>query len=87
MTCVNERKGKKSAKRINAERELVQIVGKNASISSRKAASALQVSQKLILTILHDDLHYKPNKLHEWHKLETHDYAARVEFATSVQIE
>ena len=69
VTCVDERKGKKSAKRIDA------------SISSRKAASALNVSQKLIFAILHDDLHYKPYKLHEWHKLEPRDYAAR-EFAS-----
>ena len=48
----------------------------------RKAASTLKVSQKLILTILHDYFHYKPFKLHEWHKLEPRDYAARVEFAT-----
>ena len=52
---------------------------KNASISSKKAEPALQVSQKLILTILHDDLHHKPFKLHEWHKLEPCDYTARVE--------
>ena len=58
------------------------MIEKNASISTRKVASALQVTQKLIFTILHDELHYKPYKLHEWHKLEPRDYAARVEFAT-----
>ena len=45
------------------------MVEKNASVSSRKNAYALQVSQKLALTILHDDLNYKSYKLHEWHKL------------------
>ena len=32
---------------------------------------------------MHDDLNYnyKSYKLHEWHKLEPYDYAARVEFA------
>ena len=31
--------------------------------------------------ILSDDLHLKPYKLQDWHKLETHDYEKRVEFA------
>jgi transposase len=81
VIAVDPRKGIKSKKRENAEKELVQVVAENPSISSRKAASALGVSQTLIVTILNDDLHLKPYKFHVWHKLEVHDYAPRVEFA------
>ena len=82
VTPVDPRKGVKSQKRMNAKESIEKIVEENPSISSRKAASALQVSQKLILTILSDDLHLKPYKFHHWHKLEERDYAARIEFAT-----
>jgi hypothetical protein len=82
VDIVNQKKGVKSETRIKAKNELIQMVSENPAISSRKAASALQVSQSLIITILHDDLHLKPYKLHDWHKLEERDYAPRVEFAT-----
>ena len=78
---MDPRKGVKSQKRMNAKESLEKIVEENPSISSRKAASALQVSQKLILTILSDDLHLKPFNFHHWHKLEERDYATRIEFA------
>ena len=32
--------------------------------------------------ILHDDLHIKPYKFHQWHKLEYEDYEKRLNFAT-----
>ena len=67
-------KAKKSAKTINAVKEPVQMVEKTRQFQAEKPL--MQVSQKLI-----DDLHNKPYKLHEWHKLEPHDYAARVDFA------
>ena len=35
----------------------------------------------LVYRVLHDDLHWKPYKLHHWHKLEPHDYEQRVNFA------
>lgn len=63
VTAVDKRKGAKSEKRIKTEKELVQMMTENSSISIRKAASALEVSQTLIFTILHDDLHFKPYKL------------------------
>ena len=51
------------------------------TISIRKAASAVDVSPTLVYHILHDDLHLKPHKYQEWHKLDAHDYEKRVEFA------
>ena len=52
------------------------------SLSIRKMASAVQVSTKTVFNILNDDLHLKPYKLQDRHKLEVHDYVKRVEFAT-----
>ena len=46
-----------------------------------KAASAFGVSPMLVFSILHDDLHLKPYKFHQWYKLEAHDYEKRVDFA------
>ena len=50
-------------------------------MSTRKAASAIGVSQTLILTILHDDLHLKPYKFHNFQALEDADYEKRLIFA------
>ena len=44
-------------------------------------AQTVGVSTKIGFHILHDDLHMKPFKIQEWHKLEFHDYAKRIEFA------
>jgi hypothetical protein len=49
-TTKNEERGKKTLKTMIAE---------NHSLSTRKAASILQYSQTLIVTVLHDDLHLK----------------------------
>ena len=81
VTAVDQRIGLKSDKRLEASKELERMVQENGSISSRKAASALQLSQTLIIIILHDDLHLKPYKIDDWHKLEEHDYSPRVDFA------
>ena len=35
----------------------------------------------MILNVLHDDLHFKPYKYQQWHRLELHDYEKRVDFA------
>ena len=51
------------------------------TFSIRKAASAIGVSPTLICHILHDDLHLKPYKFHQWHKLEDQDYQKRLDFA------
>ena len=50
-------------------------------MSTRKAASAIGVSQTLILTIFHDDLHLKPYKFHNFQALEDADYEKRLIFA------
>ncbi len=52
------------------------------SFSITKAASAIGVSRTLVYHILHDDLHIKPYKFHQWHKLEYEDYEKRLHFAT-----
>jgi len=71
-----------SQKRVDARNQLKTMISENTSLSTRKAASAIGVSRYLIISILHDDLHLKPYRTREWHKLETHDYERRVNFAT-----
>ena len=70
-----------SKKRKEVKNQLKEMVTENPSLSTRKAASALQCSQTLIVTVLHDDLHLKPFKFHSWHVIEEHDYAKRLAFA------
>ena len=57
------------------------MISKVTTLSTRKAASLIGDSQTFILSILHDDLHLKPYKYQEYHKLEYHDYERRVDFA------
>jgi hypothetical protein len=64
-----------------AKNQLETMIAKFPNLSIRKAASSLQVSPTLVFTILHDDLHIKPYKYHQWHKLEEHDYEKRLNFA------
>ena len=52
------------------------------SLSILKMGSAVQVSAKIVFNIPNDDLHLKLYKIQDWHTLEVHDYAKRVEFAT-----
>ena len=52
------------------------------SLSIRKMASAIQVSTKIVVNILNDDLRLKPYKIKDWHTREVHDYAKRVEITT-----
>jgi len=52
------------------------------SLSILKMGSAVQVSTKIVFNIPNDDLHLKLYKIQDWHTLEVHDYAKRVEFAT-----
>ena len=51
VTAADPRKGCKSDKREKAGNALERLIEENGSISARKAASALQVSCTLILTI------------------------------------
>ena len=68
-------------KRENAKKQLESMVSDFETFSIRKAASAIGVSPTLIYHILHDDLHLKPYKFHQWHKLEDQDYQKRLDFA------
>ncbi len=70
-----------SKKREYVKNQLQTMISENPSLSTRKAASALECSQTLIVTVLHDDLHLKPYKFHNWHVIEEHDYAKRLSFA------
>jgi len=70
-----------SEKRQMAKIELENLVAEIPNLSIRKAASAVGVSPTLIRNILRDDLHLKPYKLHDWHKIEDADYEKRVVFA------
>jgi len=76
----NKRKNP-SEKRIVAQDQLNSMIQQFPNLSIRKAASAVKISLTLVFNILHDDLHLKPYKLHQWHKLEVHDYEKRVDFA------
>ena len=58
-----------------------KLVSDFPKLSIRKAASAVGVSATLVYHILHDDLHLKPYKFHQWHKLEEGDYNKRLNFA------
>lgn len=70
-----------SQKREEVKNQLETMIEENPTLSTRKAASALECSQTLIVTVLHDDLHLKPYKFHNWHAIEEHDYAKRLAFA------
>jgi len=70
-----------SQKREMAKNQLESMVSDFQTFSIRKAASAIGVSSSLVYHILHDDLHLKPYKFHQWHKLEDHDYQKRLDFA------
>ena len=67
-------------KREEVKNQLETMIAENPTLSTRKASS-LQFSQTLIVTVLHDDLHLKPYKFHNWHVIEEHDYAKRLAFA------
>lgn len=71
-----------SQKRKEAKKQLETMISDFPQLSIRKASSAIGVSSTMIYTVLHDDLHLKPYKYHDWHKLEPHDYSKRVEFAS-----
>lgn len=71
-----------SEKREAAKIQVENMVSELSSLSIRKASSALGVSSTLVYHILHDDLHLKPYKFHQWHQLLDPDYEKRVKFAT-----
>ena len=53
---------KPSQKREGAEKQLKVLYAENPSLSSRKAACAVQMSQTTVLSILRDEFHWKPYK-------------------------
>ena len=53
-----------SQKRKEVKNQLETMMAENSSLSTRKAASSLQCSQTLVVTVLHNDLHLKPYKFH-----------------------
>lgn len=71
-----------SRKRETAKNQLKNMLSDFDKFSIRKAASATGVSPTMVYHILHDDLHLKPYKFHQWHKLEYEDYEKRLAFAT-----
>ncbi len=44
------------------KKQLKTMIAENHSLSTKKAASVLQYSQTMIVTVLHDDPHLKPYK-------------------------
>jgi len=76
---------KTSRKREETKNQTKPMISKVTTLSTRKAASLIGDSQTFILSILHGDLHLKPYKYQEWHKLEYHDYERRVNFAKWIQ--
>ena len=72
---------KSSGKREDAKKQIESMIAEFPNLSIRKMSSASSVSTTLVFHILHDDLHLKPYKYHDWHKLEVHDYDKRLEFA------
>ena len=68
-------------KREMAKNDVENLVSEFAQLSIRKIASAVSVSPTLVYHILHDDLHLKPYKFFQWHKLEEPDYQKRLNFA------
>ena len=70
-----------SKKRLDAIGPVENLITEFPSLSVRKIASTVGVSTKIVQTILSDDLHLKPYKLQNWHRLETHDYEKRLDFA------
>ena len=63
-----------SQKREDAKNQLETKATDFSTFSIRKAASTIVVSPTLVYHIFHDDLHVKPYKYQEWHKLEEYDY-------------
>ena len=57
-----------------AKNEMENLISKFPSLSIRKAASAVGVFITLVFSILHSDLHLKPYKFHQWHKLEARSH-------------
>ena len=70
-----------SQKREDPKNQLETMVTDFSTFSISKAASVVGFSPTLVNHILHDDLHVKPYKYQERHKLEEYDYEKRLKFA------
>ena len=71
---VTQKPKKTSQKYEDTKNKLESMVSDFSTFSIRKAASAIGVSSTLVYHILHDDLHLKPYKFYQWHKLDDQDY-------------
>jgi hypothetical protein len=71
---VTQKPKKTSQKYEDTKNKLENMVSDFSTFSIRKAASAIGVSSTLVYHILLDDLHLKPYKFHQWHKLDDQDY-------------
>ena len=60
----------RSEKRINAINPVKELIFEFPTLSIRKMASAVGVSTKISFNIRSNDLHLKPYKIRDWHKLE-----------------
>ena len=81
VVCTSKNKKPRSHKREEAKNQLEVMITEKPDLSSRKEASALGISQTLVLTILHDDLHLKAYKFNNCHVIEEADYEKRELFA------
>jgi hypothetical protein len=72
---------KPNERREAAREHLKTLVSEDSSISVRKASAIVGVSTYTVHNILREDLHLKPYKIHEWHKLEEADYQKRINVA------
>lgn len=50
-------------------------------MSIRKASDSANISYGMVQSILKDDSHLKPYKMHEWHELLADDYQKRLDFS------
>lgn len=72
---------KPSQKRQDAIEFLKDKFSADPTLSIRQASSSAEVSYGMVQSILKEDLHLKPYKLHEWHQLLEGDYKKRLDFA------
>lgn len=72
---------KPTQKREDAKNTLEEIFKETPTMSIRKASDSANISYGLVQSILKEDLHLKPYKMHEWHELLAGDYQKRLDFA------
>lgn len=81
VACLPPLRIQPNQKREDAKNQLKEMFSDDPSKSIRGASRDTGFSYGMIQSILKEDLHLKPYKFHEWHKLLDGDYQKRVEFA------